>query len=265
MEKIVLLGTAGAVTNSERDNVSLVYCAQKAPLGAYHCLLECGGSAAHKLAKLGIPYETLKDIIITHTHLDHLYGLPGLIFSMIYRDRLRTQPLRIYCPEPDVGALTALIELSDLAAHSSFPFEVRGVPMEESALVLENQYARITSTPVEHAPDVPTIGIKIHSKPSNRIFVYSSDTGYSERFIHFAQQADILCHECAGLAKHPIPALHSTALQVGLVAEQSAAKQLVLVHLDTVANDDPAEIVAEVRQHFSGEVSVASDFDEYAI
>ena len=91
MEQITVLGSSGAVAGADRDNVSLVFTS-----GEFHVLIECGGSAAHKLARIGVPYETLEDVIITHTHLDHFYGLPGLIFSMRYRDQSRTTPLRIY-------------------------------------------------------------------------------------------------------------------------------------------------------------------------
>jgi ribonuclease BN (tRNA processing enzyme) len=95
--------------------------------------------------------------------------------------------------------------------------------------------------------------------------VYSSDTGPSERLIRFASQADLLFHECAGLSQHPIPDIHSNALEVGDVGKRSAVKTLVLLHFTTVLDDAPEELVAEVRQNFAGEIHLASDFDEYII
>lgn len=265
MKKVTLLGTAGAVTNNQRDNVSLVFSSQNQHSPDFHILVECGGSAAHKLAKIGIAYERLEDIIITHSHLDHLYGLPGLIFSTIYRDQNRTTPLRIYCPEGAVGVIGSFLDFFELREDRFFPIEVCGIPFEENAPVLENEHVIITSTPVNHAPTIPTYGIKIFSKTSAKFLVYSSDTSYSERLIRLAKGADILFHECAGRANPVIPPIHSDALQVGAVARESDVGKLVLLHLDTVLNDDPDHIIAEVRQNFSGEVVVASDFDEYVL
>lgn len=258
MEKLTLLGTSGAVTDGFRDNVSLVFTSD-----SFHLLIECGGSAAHKLAKIGIPYEQLEHIIITHTHLDHFYGLPALIFSMRYCDQQRTAPLNIYCPEPSLPDIRTVLEAFGLLDGRFFPLHLYGIPVREQALVLENERVIITATPVAHAPDVPTLGIKIHSRTSGKTLVYSSDTGPSENLIRLAYETDLLVHECAGLSKHPIPELHSNALQVGEVARKANAKHLVLVHLDMVCNDEPQTIIAEVRQTFSGNVHVAADFDVY--
>lgn len=258
MEKVILLGTAGAVTDGKRDNVSLVGIS-----GSYYMLIECGGSAAHKLARLGLPYEHLEDIIITHTHLDHVYGLPGLIFSMRYKDMQRTVPLRIHCPEDAVADIHAILEVFGLLDGRFFPIELHGIPCQENALVLENDRLTTTSTPVAHVPDLPTYSIKIVSNVSGKTVVYSSDTGPCERLLQFASGVDLLFHECAGLSKHPIPDIHSNALQVGEIARQSAVEQLILLHFTTVLDDTPEELIAEVRQNFAGKVHVASDFDEY--
>ncbi|GAK57816.1 beta-lactamase domain protein [Candidatus Vecturithrix granuli] len=265
MQRITLLGTSGAVSNAQRDNVSLIFSSQQEQLPDFHILLECGGSAAHKLAKIGIRYEMLQDVIITHTHLDHLYGLPGLIFSIMYRDVERTAPFRIYCPEGASEMISRFLDFFELRKDCWFPLEIHGIPEEEQALVLENVHVIITSTPVNHAPTMPTYGVKILSKISGKSVVYSSDTTYSERLIRLAKGADLLLHECGGLSYQPIPPIHSNAVQVGKVASETECKKLVLLHLDTVLNDEPQQILDEIRQHFPGESVIASDFDEYVL
>ena len=42
MEKIIVLGTSGAVTNARRDNVSLVFCAEQEGEAGQYILLEQG-------------------------------------------------------------------------------------------------------------------------------------------------------------------------------------------------------------------------------
>lgn len=265
MQKITLLGTSGAVTDAQRDNVSFVFSSQHEQLSDFHILLECGGSAAHKLAKIGVRYESLQDVIITHTHLDHLYGLPGLIFSIMYRDVERTAPFRIYCPEGASEMIARFLDFFELRKDCWFPLEIHGIPEEEQAVVLENAHVIITSTPVNHVPTMPTYGVKILSKVSRKSVVYSSDTTYSERLIRLAKGADLLLHECAGLSYHPIPPIHSNAIQAGKIAKETGCQKLVLLHLDTVLNDASQEILNEVGQHFSRESVIASDFDEYVL
>lgn len=265
MQKIILLGTSGAVADAQRDNVSLVFSSRQEVPPDFHVLLECGGSAAHKLAKIGIAYHTLQDVILTHTHLDHLYGVPGLIFSMMYRDMQRTIPLRIHCPDEASEMITQFLDFFELRKECWFPLEVHGIPSEEDALVLDNAHVTITSTPVNHSPSIPTYGIKIFVKASEKSVVYSSDTSYSERLIRLAKGTDLLLHECAGLSYHPIPPIHSNAMQVGNVAREAECKKLALLHLDTVLNDRPQQILNEVRQSFSGECVITSDFDEYIL
>ena len=265
MEKITLLGSAGAVTNGERDNVSLAFSIHEHERIAYQLLIECGGSAAHKLAKIGIPYEDIGEIVLTHAHLDHIYGLPGLVFAMIYRDRKRKKPLHIYCPEEAVDTITTLLDLFELRRERSFSIDVRGIPAEEHTPVFENEHICITASPVDHSPSVATIGLRIELKRNGKIVVYSGDTGFSESLIRLAEDADILFHECSGLSKHPIPPIHSNALEVGQVAAQSRARKLVLLHFDCVLDDDVTAMIEEVRQSFTCEVLPASDFDEYRI
>ena len=157
------------------------------------------------------------------------------------------------------------LDFFELRENCWFPLEIHGIPAEEHALVLDNEHVTITSTPVNHSPNIPTYGVKIYSKASGKSMVYSSDTSYSERLIRLAQGADLLFHECAGLSYQPIPPIHSNAIQAGKVAKETRCQKLVLLHLDTVLNDNPQEILAEVRQHFPGESVIASDFDEYLL
>ncbi len=265
MEKITILGTSGAVVNARRDNVSLVFSSEVENGQNGHLLMECGGSAAHKLAKVGVPYQHLEEVVITHTHIDHFYGLPALIFSMMYWDIERRTPLRIFCPENALDVIIRFLDFFELREDCPFPLHVHGIPLEEGAFVLENAHAVVTTTPVDHSHKTPTMAIKIMSKISGKSVVYSGDTTYSERLIRLAQDADMLFHECSGLSSRDIVPIHSNARHAGRVARQSGVKKLVLLHLDSVLNDDPQAIRAEAQEEFAGDIVVAEDFDEFRI
>lgn len=265
MEKITILGTSGAVVNARRDNVSLAFSSELEGGQNWHLLMECGGSAAHKLAKIGIPYHSLEDVVITHTHIDHFYGLPALIFSMMYRDIERRMPLRIFCPENALDAIIRFLDFFNLREDCPFPLHVHGIPLEEGAIITENDAAVVTATPVDHSPKTPTMAVKIRSKHSGKIVVYSADTTYSERLIRLADGADLLFHECSGLSTQNIVPIHSNARHAGQVACQSHVKKLALLHLDAVLNDEPQAIRAEAQEEFAGEIVIAEDFDEFGL
>src|SRR6185503_21259531 len=72
--RFTFLGTAGAVASAVRDNTSIVIEA-----GGVAVLLDCGGSAMHRLRRLGVDPLALTHVVVTHVHVDHAYGLPSVI------------------------------------------------------------------------------------------------------------------------------------------------------------------------------------------
>src|SRR5262252_6264568 len=74
------LGSSGAVPTAARDTTSLVVRA-----GRTVCLLDVGGSPVQKLRRVGIDPVGLSAVAVTHTHTDHVYGLPALIQCLLIR------------------------------------------------------------------------------------------------------------------------------------------------------------------------------------
>jgi ribonuclease BN (tRNA processing enzyme) len=99
--------------------------------------------------------------------------------------------------------------------------------------------------------------------------VLSGDTTYSPNLIAAAKGCDILVHEVyseKGLASRPADwqtyhrAFHTSARDVGRLAAQIRPKTLVLYH--QLAWGQPnEEILAEVREQFSGPTVFGKDLD----
>ena len=73
MPRVTLLGSAATVAGRENDSIYLLL--QSAD-GDY--MIDCGGSAPHKLARAGAELARLRGVLLTHDHADHTGGNENL-------------------------------------------------------------------------------------------------------------------------------------------------------------------------------------------
>jgi len=111
--------------------------------------------------------------------------------------------------------------------------------------------------------------------------VFSSDTAYNPKLAEFAKDADVLVHEAlyvpwvdrlvartkngATLKKHLLES-HTTAEDVGRIAETANVKVLVMSHLvpgDLDVTDE--DWTSEARKNFRGRITVARDLKELTL
>ncbi|MCY4324696.1 MAG: 3',5'-cyclic-nucleotide phosphodiesterase [Betaproteobacteria bacterium] len=130
-------------------------------------LLDAGTGAGN----LAIPEAVkIRDILISHSHLDHVSSICFLSDQDI---ETRSQPTRIYCLPETSNALT-----SDLVNGQLWPeiekVVINGVNMVEFVPV--KPFERIvigdcefTPLPVEHA--VPTVGYCLHGEEADMVFI----------------------------------------------------------------------------------------------
>src|ERR1700684_4147428 len=87
---VIFAGTAGSVPSARRGLPAL-----SVRRGAERILVDCGeGTQRQLLRSSGL--SDLTDIFITHLHVDHWLGLPGLLQTFSLRDRERA--LTVYGP-----------------------------------------------------------------------------------------------------------------------------------------------------------------------
>src|SRR5471032_698919 len=87
---VMFAGTAGSVPSARRGLPALLV-----RRGAERILIDCGeGTQRQLLRSSGL--SDLTDIFITHLHVDHWLGLPGLLQTFNLRDRDR--PLTVHGP-----------------------------------------------------------------------------------------------------------------------------------------------------------------------
>jgi len=108
-DSLTFLGTSDGTPSPDRHHASLLL-----RLGGQTILIDCGEPCSHELKHMGVDFNSLDAIVITHTHSDHIGGLPMLIQSLWLEQRSR--PLSVYLP---AGAIQPLRDW----LHACYLFE----------------------------------------------------------------------------------------------------------------------------------------------
>lgn len=252
------LGTAGAVPSLGRDNTSLAFTG-----GGETVLVDCGGSPIQKLLLAAIDPLTVNQVVITHVHVDHAYGLPSLARNLGLLGRRAA--LRVCCREEHVEPLRALLGMFRLLGRADmYPIELAPVRAVAGARVAVAGPFTVTAAPNAHGA-MPNLALRFDVAGGASV-VYSSDTEPCDAVVELARGADTLIHEATyaeGDGKRV--GAHSTAGQAGEVAARAGVRRLILAHLDARHHEETARLAAEARARFAGEVEIAEEFIPYPL
>ena len=80
--KLVTLGTSHGDPCLNRDNSSLLL-----RLAGGDYLFEAGAPVNALFIRKHIPFERLKAVFVSHSHEDHIGGLPGILKSLVKRPK----------------------------------------------------------------------------------------------------------------------------------------------------------------------------------
>lgn len=254
-DALVVLGSGTAVQTADRDNTSLAFRMHGAAV-----LVDCPGSPALKLRRAGIDPLRLDTVVVTHTHPDHVYGLPSLAHNLRLLGRKAALP--VFAQAGDFDRIGRLLAAFGMDSTASF-LEMHPLPAGGAAAFWEHAGHRLFALPVDHS--APACAVR-WDLPSGARVVYSGDTRPVDELAEFGRGADLFVHEATFAEEDAARALeggHSTPAQAGLLAERAGARRLLLVHLCEDA--DPARWVAEARKTFMGPVEVPADGTVYPV
>ncbi len=253
MARLTVLGSAAAVSDASHQNTHFILQGDHSAV-----LIDCGSNVVVKLRRCGIHYNKVTDLILTHFHPDHVFGVPMMLSHMSMLGR--TRPLRIFGSHHCLERTEQLIEaFAWYEWPMMFPVVFHHLPDRSNELVLDNPDFLISAWPVSHY-DLPTIGLRITSKATGKVIGYSCDSAPTPNLMEIGRNADMFFHESAGLD----PFGHSSATQAGEMAAEADAKRLILVHYE-VWDKDPTVLVDEARAAFDGPVELGIDLTVYDI
>lgn len=289
---VAFLGTGGPVPTALRGTASVLV-----TRGGERLMFDCGEGTQRQL-RSSVGLVQVDRIFLTHFHLDHCLGLPGLLKTYDLNDR--TEPLSLFGPvgmhklmddfAPLIGRLGFHVEVEelvpgDIIGHSEYEIEAFKVEHRTRALgyaLLEDD--RPGELDPEKAKELgvefgPALGSLQRGEPvegnngtvtpeqvmgperHGRAIVLTGDTGPCQATISAAADADLLIHDSSFMVEDEARALetgHSTSTQAAEVAAAANVKMLALVHIS--ARYHVKASLDEARTKFANVVA-PRDFD----
>ncbi len=273
-DRILNIGLQNIISNAEpfldkEDSLKVVICGSRSPLPspgrAESCVLveagddiyifDLGNGSVDNLTQYQLPWPSVKAVLITHMHSDHMADLPDAHLQSWIQGR--TSPLQVYGPE-GINLVTKGFELA-YSADYQYRNEHHGddmLPMSIAGFnaiqIIDNQLIP-TNTPgleilpfvVDHHPVNSAFGFKISYK--GRTVVISGDTIHDGSVQKYSKDVDLLIHSAIsidivermrGLA--PIPQMdkilfdiqdyHTSIREAGEIARDANVKHLLIYH-----------------------------------
>jgi ribonuclease Z len=234
--RLVLLGVGTGLPDADRDYTHLVWDGPDGPL-----LVDAGGATYQKLLRAGIEPPRLTGILLTHSHCDHINGLPALLFSLYLAGRNDPAvPLPIWGLEETLTVAKRLVENAELETICA-PIVWRPIVAGEEVPFPSASWRLITA-PTRHSR--PCIALRWEEKATGRAIVYSADTAPCPEVAALAQGADVLIHEATTRVSFPA---HTSPQEAGEIAQNAGAKHLILVHFSPRWTMPEAEALAAVK------------------
>ena len=145
MFEIVFLGTSASAPSPKRNLPAQVIMHDE-----YRFLVDCGEGTQRQILQSGIGFKRLNRILITHSHLDHILGLAGLLSTYMRWETI--EELEIFAGK------AALDRISDLlygvvlrGVTAPMPIHMRAIG---SGTFFEGEDFSISAFPVQHrGPD----------------------------------------------------------------------------------------------------------------
>lgn len=247
---LTTLGTASA-----RPIVGNHHSAHVVNLHGRLFLIDCGEGTQVQLARFKISTGHLDNILISHLHGDHIFGIFGLLSTMGLNGR--TAPLYIYAPR-DFGSVLHFF-LGHFGEGIKYEIHHISLNMKEPEKLVDFRNCQLWAFPLKHR--IECYGFKIvydrkprheNEVPIHRSFAYCSDTMRFPEETEWVKGVDLLFHEAtfdddtAHLAEKMY---HSTARSAAEVASQAGVGKMVIGHFSSRCKNTGA-LLAQAREVF---------------
>ena len=276
--KLTLLGTGTPTPNPERQGS-----ANLLETGGQYLLFDAGRGATTQLSRLGVHPKQIDHIFITHHHFDHISCLDDVLLTAWNNGR--NEIIHVFGPPGTADIVDALLNriyVRDIAFRLKEAEHLDGDLVDLRGIVRVRDIGpgpvhdegawSVSAERVEHGHGLgmsheewPCLGYRLEA--GGKILAISGDCVECAGLDALARGADLLLQCCylaeAEIDTHDREVLSKYVLgsagQAGRTAARAAVKTLVLTHLAPKSAAMLAEVEADARKYFTGEVIVGAD------
>lgn len=193
-------------------------------------IVDFGASSIASWKRLGLSFDQIDAVAISHLHGDHFGGLPFLLLDCQFIER-RTRPLLLMGPP---GFRERLRQACDAffpggaKMQWSFPWRVEEIAPGEPGQLCG---FTIETFAVVHSSGSASAGVRLSDGKS--VFAYSGDTQWTEALFDISANADLFLCECySGDAAVPY---HMDWPTLKAKLPRFSAKRIVVTHMSATA------------------------------
>jgi ribonuclease Z len=158
MFELIFLGTSGSVPSPERNQSGLLIAA-----AGQRILIDCGEGTQRQLLRSGAGFRRLRRILLTHAHLDHILGLPGLLATMGLHGR--SERLSLMAGPQTLQLVTAF--LAGLWGEGRAPVTLELSQLAPGPVVSEEEFT-VECFPVQHG-NTDSLGYTFQARPRRHL------------------------------------------------------------------------------------------------
>jgi ribonuclease Z len=242
--------------------------------GEQKFLFDAGRGALQRLTQLGVPWQAVQGVFLTHLHSDHVVGFPDLWLTGWLIVPGRTVPLQVWGPRGTKNMMSHLRQAyeydiqiriaNDGVAPDGVALRVEDI---SEGVVYDKGGVKVTTFEVDHAPVKPAFGYRIDF--AGRSVALSGDTRVSEKLVRYGQGVDVLVHEVFApetLQRAGVPAdrakrivdSHTTPEQAGEVFTRVKPKLAVYSHI-CMPSATEQDLLPPTRKTYTGPLELGED------
>jgi len=247
---VTVLGSSGCKYDYGNDTASYII--------NNKIIIDTGWNLVENILDLRLNPTDFKTVLFTHFHHDHYLALPQFLFYYLNEGKSLSE-LTLIGPDDlnkTVDLAINFLQASRFYENAGYPKCIEmGIEIKPGEnIILEMDLKEklfIESCKSIHPVDGRYYCVT--DKNTNKKAGFSGDTAYNPAEIDFFRNCDILFHECSLGGKHTgdNSYLHCDAETAALVAAESNAKKLALVHYPEKRRE---ECFNAAKNKFSGEI-----------